>query len=254
MEFLISGLALGLMGSFHCIGMCGPIALSLPLQGKSIFQKLFGAVFYNMGRTITYGIMGAFFGVIGQGFHMVGFQRWISIAMGLFMIIAIIAPYIFKGIKLSSSDAITGKLRKSIQHFFKQRSLNGLFFIGLLNGLLPCGLVYMAIAGAIGTANAYYGIIFMILFGLGTLPMMFAISILGNIVSFSIRNKINKLIPYVVVIVGVIFILRGLSLGIPYLSPPKEKLNPAMHNKMEVQNKHEAVKKSCCHSENNTNE
>lgn len=249
MELLISGLVLGLMGSFHCVGMCGPIALSLPLSGNSILKKSIGALLYNIGRTITYGVMGAFFGFIGQGFQMAGFQRWISIAMGSLMIIAVFAPHIFKSINFSGGDALTSKLRKSIQHFFKQKSLNGLFFIGLLNGLLPCGLVYMAIAGAIGTANIMHGILFMILFGLGTLPMMFAISVLGNLLSLSIRNKINKVIPYVVVFVGAIFILRGLSLGIPYLSPPKEKLNPEMHTKMKMENKHEAVKKSCCHSE-----
>ena len=112
-----------------------------------------------------------------------------------------------------------------------------------MNGLLPCGLVYMAIAGAIGTANVYYGIAFMVLFGLGTLPMMLAISLLGNLMSMPLRNRINKVIPYVVVVVGAIFILRGLSLGIPYLSPPAEKLNPEIHMKSsEMQNSKEAIK------------
>lgn len=249
MEIVISGLVLGLMGSFHCVGMCGPIALSLPLRGNNLFQKISGGILYNLGRTVTYGIMGAFFGLIGQGFHMVGFQRWISIAMGSFMIIAILMPFLFKNIKLSKGDFFTGKLRKGIQKLFQKRSLGGLFFIGILNGLLPCGLVYMAIAGAIGTANLYYGILFMVLFGLGTLPMMLGISLLGNMMSIPIRNRINKIIPYVVVVVGAIFILRGLSLGIPYLSPPEEKLNPEIHMKMsEKQNSKEAVKGSCCHS------
>jgi sulfite exporter TauE/SafE len=250
MEIIWTGLVLGLMGSFHCAGMCGPIALSLPLRGNNTFQKVFGGVLYNLGRTVTYGIMGAFFGLIGQGFHMVGFQRWISIAMGTFMITAILLPSFFKNFSFTKGDFFTGKLRKAIQLMFQKRSFGGLFFIGILNGLLPCGLVYMAIAGAIGTANLYYGIAFMVLFGLGTLPMMLFISLIGNMMGIVVRNKINKIIPYVVVFVGLIFILRGLNLGIPFLSPPAEKLNPEIHmKKMDEHSQKEAVKNSCCHPE-----
>jgi len=250
MEILITGFVLGLMGSFHCAGMCGPIALSIPLRGNNNFQKVTSGILYNLGRTVTYGIMGAFFGMIGQGFHMVGFQRWISIAMGSLMIIATLMPFLFKNISLTKSDFFTGKVRKAIQKLFQKRSYGALFLIGMLNGLLPCGLVYMAIAGAIGTGTVYYGIAFMVLFGLGTLPMMLLISLLGNLMSIPIRNRINKIIPYMVVVIGAIFILRGLSLGIPFLSPPVEKMNPAIHMKMqENSTQKEAVKGSCCHPE-----
>jgi sulfite exporter TauE/SafE len=127
------------------------------------------------------------------------------------------------------------------------RSYRGLFLIGLLNGLLPCGLVYLAIAGAIGTGNFYYGIAFMILFGLGTLPMMLAISWAGNLFSIAIRNKINKVVPFLIVIIGALFILRGLTLGIPMLSPPAQKMTPAFHiNKSVPAKAAEAVRHSCC--------
>lgn len=246
MEIYISALILGLMGSFHCIGMCGPIAISLPLRGNTFLQKLFGGSLYNIGRTVTYGIMGAVFGLIGQGFQLMGFQRWISIIMGSLMILSILVPTFFKRFSTSNNDFLTGKLRSSIQKLFAQRSYGGLFLIGLLNGLLPCGLVYMALAGAIGTASVIDGIIFMVLFGLGTLPMLLFISIVGNLVSSTIRNKINKLIPYLVVVIGLIFILRGLSLGIPYLSPPKAKLNPEVHMKAMEKEGNQAIKKACC--------
>ena len=246
MEIVITGLVLGFMGSFHCAGMCGPIALSLPLHGNNILQKTLGGILYNLGRTLTYGVMGAFFGLIGQGFQMAGFQRWISIAMGTIMIISVLAPYVFKRFNTVNTDFFTKAVRKRLQQLFKKKSLGGLFLIGLLNGLLPCGLVSLAIAGAIGTANIYYGVLFMILFGLGTIPMMLLISILGNI-SVSIRNRVNRLVPYVVTVVGIIFILRGLSLGIPYLSPPEKKLHPEAHTSQTDNT--EAVKKSCCHPE-----
>jgi len=226
MEVLISALVLGLMGSFHCVGMCGPIAIALPLRGNTFLQKLFGGMLYNVGRTITYGVMGLVFGLLGQGIEMLGFQRWVSIIMGVLMIVSVIFPSLFKnqGDLNQSMFSFVGKLKRTLRKMFRVKSYKGLFIIGLLNGLLPCGLVYIAIAGAIGTSDAVLSTLFMILFGLGTLPMLLGVSLAGNLLSLSLRNKMNKAIPVIVVVVGLVFILRGLSLGIPFLSPPQEKI------------------------------
>jgi sulfite exporter TauE/SafE len=250
MELLITAFILGIMGSFHCAGMCGPIALSLPLRGNNWWQKTAGGIIYNLGRTVTYGIMGALFGLIGQGFHWLGFQQLISILMGTFMIASVLFPYLFRNNHKINFEFFTTPLRKAIQRMFRIRSYLGLFLVGLLNGLLPCGLVYLAIAGAIGTGSITYGIAFMVLFGLGTVPMMLLISLLGNFLSIAIRNRINKVIPYLVVFVGALFVLRGLCLGIPYLSPPADKMNPTIQMKnssMEMPS--EAIKGSCCKSD-----
>ena len=247
MELILSALVLGLMGSFHCAGMCGPIALSLPLGGNNIYRKIFGGTLYNIGRTITYGIMGAFFGLIGQGFHMVGFQKWVSIVMGSLMILSIFIPSVFQNLNAGKGLPFAASVRKGISKMFAKQSLSGLFIIGLLNGLLPCGLVYLAIAGAIGTANTFQGVLFMVAFGLGTLPLMLAISLAGNLVTLQLRNRINKIIPYIVVVVGIIFILRGLSLGIPLVSPPEKKLDPNFHKgKIECESPKETAKSPCC--------
>jgi len=226
MTILISALVLGLMGSFHCAGMCGPIAIALPLHGNTVPQKIFGGTLYNLGRTITYGIMGAIFGLLGQGISMIGFQQKISVVMGAIMIISVLFPALFKNqYRLDKSwFSLVGKLKKTIGQMFSIRSFTSLFFIGLLNGLLPCGLVYMAIAGAIGTGSAVQGTLYMILFGLGTIPMLLTISVAGNMMGLALRNRINKLIPLLVLVVGLLFMLRGLSLGIPYLSPEKQKI------------------------------
>ena len=235
MAILLSALILGLMGSFHCAGMCGPIAIALPLHGNTVPQKIFGGTLYNVGRTITYGIMGAIFGLLGQGLHMIGFQQKISVIMGAVMIVSVLFPALFKNqYRMDKSMfSIVGKLKKRIGEMFSIRSFQSLFFIGMLNGLLPCGLVYMAIAGAIGTGNAAEGTLYMILFGLGTIPMLLTISLAGNIMSQAIRRKINKLIPVMVVVVGLLFILRGLSLGIPYLSPEKQKIEQKFEKSLE---------------------
>jgi uncharacterized protein len=235
MAILISALVLGLMGSFHCAGMCGPIAIALPLHGNTIPQKIFGGALYNIGRTVTYGIMGAIFGFLGQGVEMLGFQQKISVIMGALMIISVLFPALFKNQYSMDKSwfSFVGKLKKSIGKMFSIRSFSSLFLIGLLNGLLPCGLVYMAIAGAIETGEIVLGSFYMILFGLGTIPMMLSISLAGNVMSLAIRNKINKLIPVLVVVVGVFFILRGLSLGIPFLSPPKQKIEQKFEQGLE---------------------
>ncbi len=225
MEILVTALVLGLMGSFHCAGMCGPIAIALPLFGKSAAQKVFGSLLYNTGRIVTYGLMGAVFGLMGKGLELLGFQRVISIAMGAVMILAVIFPSIISSKKIGSGVIpLVEKLKSSLGKLFTVKSFGSLFLIGLLNGLLPCGLVYMAVAGSIGTGSATLGALYMLLFGLGTMPMLLAINLSGGFVSASLRQKVNKLIPTLVVVVGILFILRGLSLGIPYISPSESKI------------------------------
>lgn len=235
MSILISAFLLGIMGSFHCAGMCGPIAIALPLHGNSIGGKIFGGSLYNLGRTITYGVMGAIFGLLGQGVAMIGFQQKISVIMGGLMIISVLFPALFKNQYSMNKSwiSLVGKLKATIGSMFSIRSYQSLFFIGMLNGLLPCGLVYMAIAGAIGTGSAAMGTMYMILFGLGTIPMLLGISLAGNLLSQTVRKRINKLIPVLVVVVGILFVLRGLSLGIPYLSPPREKIEKKFEKSLE---------------------
>jgi len=235
MSILISAFVLGIMGSFHCAGMCGPIAIALPLHGNSPGGKIFGGSLYNLGRSVTYGIMGALFGLLGQGVAMIGFQQKISVIMGSLMILSILFPALFRNQYSMSKSwiSIVGRLKSTIGGMFSIRSYPSLFFIGMLNGLLPCGLVYIAIAGAIGTGNAGMGTLYMILFGLGTIPMLLGISLAGNLLSLTVRKHINKLIPILVVVVGIFFILRGLSLGIPYLSPPREKIEKKFEKSLE---------------------
>lgn len=236
----LSALTLGLLGSFHCVGMCGPIALAIPLKTSSWSSRITGGILYNLARSITYAIMGLVFGLLGQGLVVSGFQQWISIIMGIIMILSVITPSIYKN-RFNAEKGIfsfVGKLKVSLGKLFTQRTYKSLFLIGLLNGLLPCGLVYVAIAGAIATGTASSGAIFMFVFGLGTIPMLLAISLLGNMITLELRKKITKIIPYAIVFIGLLFVLRGLGLGIPYLSPP--------NNAMEIPVEKDA-KPACCH-------
>ncbi len=227
-----AALMIGLVGSLHCIGMCGPIAVSLPLGRKSWWHRTLGGLTYNTGRILTYGILGALFGLLGQGIEMAGLQRWASILIGAVMILSVLFPALFKG-KIKIEQLLFGYAGRMIGKFrklFTINSLPSLFLIGLLNGLLPCGLVYVAVAGALNTNSVLGGIGFMIVFGLGTLPMMLAIPLLGNLVGSGFRKKYQYVLSIMVVVLGILFVLRGLSLGIPYVSPPQKMLKPHEKN------------------------
>lgn len=239
LQIIGSALLFGLVTGFHCIGMCGPIAIALPLKPGSRFAKISSAVLYNLGRSITYAVIGMIFGFFGQSFAMAGFQKWVSIIMGSIMILYVIFPSIFKN-KFNIDtfgQKYTGVLRSQLAKLFGKRSYSSLFIIGLLNGLLPCGPVYAAVAAAIATGSVVYGTAFMFLFGIGTIPIMLTLSLVGNKISNSLRKKIAKLIPITIVIIGILFIFRGLGLGIPFLSPPDKMLKPHEKGMMHKESK-----------------
>lgn len=227
-EIYIVALMTGLVGSLHCIGMCGPIAIALPLGKKNWLHRTFGSLTYNVGRTLTYGVLGALFGLLGQGIELAGLQQWATILIGVIMIISVLFPVVFRQ-KIKIDQIFTGYAGRLIGQFkklFTKSSYSSLFVIGLLNGLLPCGLVYVAIAGAISSGSVITGITYMILFGLGTIPVMLAIPIAGNMLGAEIRKKFRGAVSAFILILGILFILRGLSLGIPYISPPTKVLQP----------------------------
>jgi len=239
---LYTALTIGLIGSFHCIGMCGPIAVALPLGEKSFLNRATGAFLYNIGRTLTYGVLGALFGLLGKGIEMAGFQQWASIVIGIVMIMTVVFPFLFKG-NINIEQLMFGYAGRLIARFrklFGIESYSNLFFIGLLNGLLPCGLVYVAVAGALNTNDALMGVLFMLVFGLGTIPIMMGVSLAGNFVGHSFKKKMNRIIPAFIFFLGVLFILRGLSLGIPFVSPKSQMLTPDKEVKVEG---------SCCGSD-----
>ena len=221
-----TALILGLLGSFHCVGMCGPIAFILPVDKTNKTKMIWQTFLYHFGRLLTYSLIGLLFGLLGRGLYLSGFQQRLSILIGVLMIITIIIPInVFN--KYSLSKPIyrgIHKVKSKLGLYLKKKSNKALFAIGFFNGFLPCGLVYMALFGSISEATALRGALFMFLFGLGTIPLMTGAIFLGNFLKVSIRNKIQKAIPIFVIIIGLLFILRGMGLGIPYLSPNDAKL------------------------------
>jgi uncharacterized protein len=218
---LWSAFLIGLFGSFHCIGMCGPIALALPVQQNNAFSLISGRVLYNVGRALTYAAIGLVFGLLGQGLSLAGFQQSVSILAGVLILLMVLLPSGFtqRLYLLKPAYGFTNFLKRKFGILFKKKSVLSVFLIGLLNGFLPCGLVYIAVAGAIASGGYMQGALYMFVFGLGTLPIMLAVSLAGNFISLNVRKRINKLIPAFMVVLAFLFILRGMNLGIPYISP-----------------------------------
>jgi uncharacterized protein len=217
---LMTGFLIGLLGSFHCIGMCGPIALALPKSRSMLLSR----VMYNAGRIITYSILGLLFGLLGSRLEMFGLQRIISISLGIIILFAVITPASYR-INLSGKLGLykaIGILKAALGSMFKKHSIVSMAGIGMLNGLLPCGAVYIGVTGSIAIGNSLESMLFMAMFGLGTLPVMLGVSLLGGSITLNLRQRLTRLVPVVSIILAAIFILRGLNLGVPYLSPKLE--------------------------------
>ena len=218
---LITAFVLGLVGSLHCVGMCGPIAFMLPVDRTNNYKKVTQIAVYHIGRIFAYGLIGLIFGLIGKSLYIFGFQQQLSIGVGILMILAVVVPQsVFNKYHFSKPIyRLISKVKSALGSALKKKTADTFLTIGFLNGFLPCGLVYMALFAAIASGNALNGSLYMATFGLGTVPLMTTAIYFSHFLKGAARQKIQKIIPVFVVLIGVIFIFRGLGLGIPYLSP-----------------------------------
>jgi len=209
--------ALGLVGSLHCAAMCGPLLLALPAPPGGAGRFVAGRLVYQLGRIATYGLLGVVAGLVGRTILLAGFQRWLSIALGVTILLGVLAS---KKAALSAPVVrLVAHLKSAMSAQLRQRGFRSLALLGMLNGLLPCGLVYVALAGAVAQGGLLDGISYMALFGLGTVPTMLGIGLSGKMFPPAFRLKLRGAIPVGVCLVAGLLILRGLALGIPYVSP-----------------------------------
>lgn len=218
---LYTALIFGLISSLHCIGMCGPIAMMLPVDRNNPTKKAIQIMLYHAGRLTSYATLGLLFGLLGRGLYLAGIQQQISIVVGgLMIVLAIVPEKVFARYNFSRPIYnLISKVKTSLGSQFKRKSPDALFTIGLLNGFLPCGLVYAALFGAIALQNVSLSVAYMLLYGLGTIPMMSAVVYISNFLSLPFRNKMQSIVPLVTVIIGLLFVLRGMGLDIAYISP-----------------------------------
>ena len=218
---LVSAFILGLLGSFHCVGMCGPIAFMLPVDHSNTVKKITQIAIYHFGRLLAYSIIGLVFGLIGKSLYIFGFQQQLTIIIGVLMILVVLIPQqTFNKYNFSRPVyRLISKVKSALGSAMKKKTMDTFLTIGFLNGFLPCGLVYMALFAAIAGGNAINGILYMAVFGLGTIPLMTTTIYFSQFLKGKARQRIQKAIPVFVILIGALFILRGLGLGIPYLSP-----------------------------------
>jgi uncharacterized protein len=226
---ITSGFIMGAVSSFHCIGMCGPLALALPVYHKSEWGRVVGGLIYNSGRILTYSVLGLLLGLVGGFLVATKYQNILSISLGVIILIYLLTPT-----KIAASSLLTAvankpflKIRRTLGTLFRSKKYSSLFSIGILNGLLPCGMIYLAISSSFISGSAFKGSLFMFSFGLGTFPVMFSVVFIGNLFGQQMRMKMKKAVPVLLFIMAVLLLMRGMNLGIPYVSPlPQEATEP----------------------------
>lgn len=211
---------LGLLGSLHCVGMCGPIVLALPVYKKSFGKVVASRLLYNSGRIISYGLLGALMGLLGLGVALAGYQQKLSVISGVLIILFALGSVFVNQSKWDTgANAVHRFVKNRLGRFLKSRGRLSSFLIGFTNGFLPCGLVYLALGGALAVGTLQGSIFYMMLFGVGTSFSLFALGLFGNFFGVRFRLSFNKWAPYLAFFVGILLVVRGLNLDIPYLSP-----------------------------------
>ncbi|MFT3934876.1 MAG: sulfite exporter TauE/SafE family protein [Chitinophagaceae bacterium] len=221
LPILIAGFTLGFAGSLHCVSMCGPLSLALPTHHLSAGYKLLSLFAYQCGRVFTYSIMGLLFGLAGRTLYITGLQQWFSIVLGMMVLVLAFLSFSNQAAsRLSFLNKIYARVAKLINNLLRKRSGPfGFLLLGAANGLLPCGMVYMALAASLSFYKVYQSIAFMAMFGAGTLPAMMLVGYSAQFISPQLRNGFKKAVPFVITLTGILLILRGMQLGIPYISP-----------------------------------
>jgi uncharacterized protein len=211
---------LGLISSLHCVGMCGPLAMALPVQHLASTSRNISILLYHCGRIVTYSSLGWIMGLFGRGIYVAGLQQWLSLVTGILIILSL---FFYFGRNNPLQPVFMKTFFILVQGWMKTllrgRNFSAYLLLGMANGLLPCGMVYVALAGAISFNSPLEGSAFMMMYGAGTLPAMIGFTVFGFYMSLKVRNSIKKAQPYLMLFIALILILRGMNLGIPYLSP-----------------------------------
>lgn len=220
-------LSMGLMSSFHCVGMCGPIALALPVPRGNKWMQIAGLLTYNLGRTLTYALLGLLLGLLGSSLSWIGYLRYLSVFSGVLMLGYVFWPgYLDRHLHTPAFwQKIIQQIKRQMAEMLRSKSLLSWLLLGILNGLLPCGLVYLALISSAATGGAWPGSLFMLLFGAGTLPAMMAVGFFKQWFTISLRTKMRKLTPIMLAIAGVLLVVRGFMIEFPVSGPASPQSN-----------------------------
>jgi uncharacterized protein len=207
---------LGLAGSLHCVSMCGPLLLALPFDTATRMRMTGQALVYHLGRVLTYMIMGGLVGYVGQFIALAGMQKGLSVVAGGLMITMAILSWRVEWLatQLPGMNRFHNFIKRSINTLLRYNHPAATLSLGMLNGFLPCGMVYAALAGAISTSTPLEGGLFMALFGFGTLPLLLVLMLAGRSAPKSWRAAMTRWQHALFLIVGILLIIRGLHLDL----------------------------------------
>ena len=217
-SLFLPAVVLGAISSMHCVGMCGPIAFALPGMNGGMWKRWGSIGLYNLGRVLSYAVIGTGAGLIGRTFYEYRWHQWFSVIAGLLIIVVVLSGKWYK--RKGPAPKYVVKLQHFTGKWFHSEKHYAPFLIGIGNGFLPCGVVYLAVISASGMSQSVAdGAFFMAAFGVGTIPALLALSAFGFFFRASVRASYKRMIPYISILAGVLLILRGMNLGIPFLSP-----------------------------------
>ena len=207
---MIGAFIIGLFGSMHCVGMCGPVTMAFMGSG----QSRLGFASYHLGRILTYVVIGMFLGLVGESIAFFNLQQGLTFVLGAGLILLYGIPSTRHSLERFYYQSRFYQLLKSF--LSKSLSMRKRWFLsGVANGFFPCGLTYVAAAGAVALGSVSGGALFMIAFGLGTLPALISLSFAGNFLSKKLKSFIPKSVTVIAVISGLIMIMRGLLTTLP---------------------------------------
>ncbi|MDX1685877.1 MAG: sulfite exporter TauE/SafE family protein [Saprospiraceae bacterium] len=213
---LWTALTLGFLGSLHCLGMCGPLVTAIPMQSNRAVSTVMNISTYHTSRILAYGFLGLIPGVLGAGLQITMAQQWISVLVGIiFLIACVLSLRNHLSIRIPVFDQISLRIQNLFYNAIRAESRTRLVSLGILNGLIPCGMVYMAMAAALGRPTVMDSMLYMMAFGLGTVPIFVLLAFIQSRKIFDIRPHLQKLIPVSLAILGLIFLWRGLCVDIP---------------------------------------
>ncbi|MEN0048409.1 MAG: sulfite exporter TauE/SafE family protein [Bacteroidota bacterium] len=210
-----TALSLGFLGSLHCLGMCAPLMLALPMSTQQRWTMIWEALQYNLGRVMTYSLLGFIFGLLGKGLFVASLQQEFSIFLGVVLLLIVLFKINveYHLLRIPIFERYSNFIKKQLNHLIRHSKSH--FLLGAMNGFLPCGLVYLALAGAVTTNYALHGAIFMALFGLGTIPLMLSAFFIGRKLQTRFRLALSKVSNFAMLALAIFIIYRGLAVEVP---------------------------------------
>ncbi len=211
---VLTALIMGLTGSLHCVGMCSPLAMAV---GNMSARTFLNRIIYNAGRIVTYGLLGLAIAGVGLAFPVSKFQNLVSILLGIILLLAgtglmkVNIPILSRAI-----GTLTFTLKNIFTRFLNRKNFGSVFLLGTLNGILPCGLVWIALTYSFTLQSAMEGFSFMILFGIGTLPVMLGFTSVITQLLKRFNFNFRRITSAMLILSGILLIVRVFIVHLPH--------------------------------------